>query len=366
MDVFERVREVNAGAGLTAEQIATARSRILGGIDDRAAVARKRASRRPMYLIAGGAVGVAAITTAVLVVNQHAAPAPQVEAVPAPTASPVPTPEPTPSPSPSPGTGAGTGIVEPFPGTTPQAGQYLEISSTVAMLRYRGPDTAQPYEWLFRDNYTSQPPISALLVQGQRSMFVPADRTAEWISVDGPQNERIRSFPDPQTAEDGQAWATMLPEDGGRKTVRDTGEALVGNYLWNRDYTIYPRDPQALLGYLRDFFAPTGSSREDSVATAIVALLRSNLAPPEVRRTFIDALAISGLATVESVDGSVTTYGIDITTVNPHRETVSIDATTGWVVQYTETTSRNDGGLVPTSIPDLRITSTVSIVDSAP
>jgi hypothetical protein len=367
MDVFERVREVNEGAELTAEQILDARTRLFVGIDEAATAGRKRFGRRPMILIAGGVVGVAVVAVAAIVVGQLTATAPTVEVAPAPTSSPLPSSSAVPPiPSPTVTTGAGAVETETFPGTTPQPGQYLKMTSTAQLLRYRGPDSELPYQWLFRDNFTTQPPISALLVQNDSATFVPADRSEEWVRVDGSRNQRIRSYSELQTPDDRSVWDAMLPADPEDHVVRGPGEDFVGGYLVNRDYSVYPRDPQALLDYLREYFAPAGSNRDDSVMVLILTLLRSNLAPPEVRKAFIDALKLSGLATIESAAGTVTTYGVDLTTVDPHRETISIDAKTGWATGYTETATRSDGGLVPASVPDLRVTLTVMIVDTAP
>lgn len=364
MDVFERVREVDTRAELTAEQISKARTSLLGGIEDRVAVARKRAARRPMYLIAGGVVGVAAVTATVLVVNHNAASPPRVEAVPVPSASAVPTPAQTSAPTPAQGNGAGTVRVEPFPGTTPKAGQYLKVTTNLDKLFYRGQD-ATVFPWLLKNSYTQRPPISALLVREGWTTYVPADRSAEWVKVQGPRYERVRPYPEPQPDGDKAEWDKLLPLEEREKVSREAGGVFDG-LASTPDYSLYPRDPQALLDYLWARFPDAGDSREDSVMVTIVDVLRTGFAPPEVRKTFLEALQISGRSVVDSTSGTVTTYGIEYTAVDARRETISIDAATGWSTEYTVTFARDDGGLVPPGVPDERFTYSQEIVDTTP
>ncbi|WP_156172668.1 hypothetical protein [Microbacterium sp. Ag1] len=53
-----------------------------------------------------------------------------------------------------------------------------------------------------------------------------------------------------------------------------------------------------------------------------------------------------------------------------HRtDTVSINTATGWATEYTLRSDRIDtgqGDMVPPTVPDIRMTYSVSIVDSAP
>ncbi|SFR31920.1 hypothetical protein SAMN04488591_0116 [Microbacterium azadirachtae] len=371
MDVFERVRDVNTGVELTLEQMSKARSLLLTGIEERADVARKRSARRPLYLIAGGVVGVAAVTAAVLVVNHSAAPAPRVEAVRAPSASPVPSPATsTPEPTPSLGRGAGTSVVEPFPGTTPQAGQYLEITSTDESLVYRGQaDSEVQYS-----HWSGEiPPVAAVLLRSVDRLYVPGDRTAEWVGRTGPVNERVRIYPDGTPAdpliggmfpyrEDVQGWTNP----GG---IGGEVQPLQGSLGWAAQY---PNDPQALLQYLRDRASArgmVGEAGEQAVANDIIGVLLTNYAPAQTRATFIKALDLTGRAQISSTAGTLVTRSVHLTELydGPRTVAVTIDSATGWVVEYDERWDHDgSGGVVPSEVPGVHRSFTVTIVDGLP
>ncbi|KJL17472.1 hypothetical protein [Microbacterium azadirachtae] len=362
MDVFERVREVNTGAELTSAQISAARSRLLAGIDDQHAAVRTHVSRRPMLLIAGGLVGVAAITTAVLVVTHGTASGPRVDAVPAPTASAATTPAPTAGPTSSQSSGAGAVGAEPFPGTTPHAGQYLKLSTTAQVLLYHGPE-GTAYQWSFRDP-TIPLPSSAVVVQDSSALYVPADRASDWVQSTGRSAQRVGSFPDPQSAADSAAWDTLIPARDDMLS-RAPGGVFEGQSA-PIDFTDYPTDPGALLERIRQEHADAGPDQDERTVSWIIRVLRSNLAPATLRDGLLQALELTGRSTVTSIQGTSTTYAVDFTATGVRRETITIDARTGWAAEYTVTSPRTDGGLVPAEVPDVRFILSQEIVDSAP
>ena len=132
------------------------------------------------------------------------------------------------------------------------------------------------------------------------------------------------------------------------------------------DFSDYPTDAGALLERMRQQYADRGPDQDEWTVTAIIRMLRSNLAPAPLRRALLQALELSGRSTVTSVDGSLTTYAVDYTTTGSRRETISIDARTGWAKEYTLSTHREDGGLVPAEVPDVRFILSQEIVDTAP
>lgn len=368
MDGFERVREVNTGVNLTDERIAGARARLLEGIDLGAATARKRMSRRPVFLIAGAVAGVAAATATVMVVGQLTAPAPRVEAIPAPTAEPPRQPgEVLPHPAPT----GGTGITEPFPGTTPQAGQYLSIRTTDERILYRDAGAAWYYEWSWRPNGAA--PVAAATYRGISTLYVPGDRSAEWIGRSGPTDERLAAFP----ADQAGGWDAMVPYRADVQTWTYTGGIggeilpLTGSDDW---YLQYPSDPQALLQWLRDRASGQGAEPgavDDIALSDVIDELIGNYAPAATRATFIEALALSEDVEVTATEGDVVTYRCRFMQMgDPVTVTVSIDQTTGWVVEYTSRRDRTDADAAvdpaPADIPDIRKTMTVSIVDALP
>lgn len=371
MDVFERVREANAGAELTGDQVSRARSRVLGGIDHRTAVARRRSARRPTYLIAGGIVGVAAITTAVLVVNHNMASPPRVEAVPATSAKPVPTAPSTPKPTPSMGVGAGIGVVEPFPGTTPQSGQYLEIRSTDESLVYQGQSEsdAQLFHWT-----GAAAPVAAVVLRSVNRIYVPGDRTAEWVGRDGPANERVQIYPggtvgDPVSSSV-FAYRSEVQEWSFPGGIGGEIEPREGSL---QSYAQYPTDPQALIRYFRDQVnagGKVGEAAEQAVAFQIIGVLLTNYAPAQTRATFLKALELTEQTQITPTAGHLTTYSLHLVDDLSGSRTiaVTVDSATGWVVEYDAKWDQDGGAgsIVPPEVPGIHRTFTISIVDALP
>lgn len=362
MNVFERVREVNTGVRLSDDRIMGAKSRLLEGIEADVVGARKRLARRPMLLVVGAVAGVAAAMAAVMVVSQLSVPAPVVEAEPhpGPAIDPRQPGEVLPHPAPT----GGTGITEPFPGTTPEAGQYLSIVNSSESLLYRDA-RVMIFQWIGHGEYA---PIGALLVRDRSELYVPADRTGDWISRYG-QPERVQYFPEDQGPAGVLAWDNMLPPPP------ETHETVSpGGIGW--DFAEFPTDPQALLDYLGaqllgyDGYEPSEEARQEFAVEEIVSTLRSNFAPATVRQTFLSALELSGLAQAITSNGAVI-YSIRFETRGSRTDTVTIDPVTGWVTEYTLRWDRDAGpaaagDMVPTNIPDIRMTYTVSIVDEIP
>ncbi|WP_120493458.1 hypothetical protein [Microbacterium phyllosphaerae] len=368
MDVFERVREVNTTVRLRDDRVAEVRSRLLEGIDTGTAAARRRVSRRPMFIIAGAVAGVAAATAAVMVVGQFAVPTPQVEAVPAPTLDPRQPGETIPHPAPT----AGTGVTEPFPGTTPQAGQYLSIQTVDESLLYRGPE-ASIYQWFYRP--ADYAPTAAAVMRSYTSLYVPADRSGEWVGSYGPANERIRFYPEDQGAEGEAAWDALLPvrPEPDRWTyiggIGGDTAPLSGSL---ESYAEYPQDPQALIKYFVDQASgdPAFPDPEGSATLNIAGVLLSNYAPVATRAVFFEALRLSSRAELVSDQNGLLTYRIRLDGMQgPNTTTLTIDSATGWATEYAVRFDRADGAggdMAPGDLPDLHRTFTVSIVDVIP
>lgn len=367
MDVFERVREVNEGARLTEDRISGARSRLMDGIDASRTRKRKRLARRPMILIAGAVVGVGAVTTAVVAINQPMTPPPRTEA------APVVTPDPRqPRPViPKPEVTAGAVVAAPFPGTTPEAGQYLRIESAIEYLNYRTPEGAVS-SW---NSFQGAPIVSALVTRDRQRLFMPADRSDDWYSESGPFGERLEFFPGDQSAEERAVWDSLLPVrldvQGYWTTGGLAGDALpmVGSTEY---YAELPRDPQALLDSVRlrvSEWTATPAEADDALLELLTFDLLRNIAPADVRETYLAALRLSGLAQTDASTPGITTYEFRRELYNPRTETISVDQTTGWVKEHTVRYDRAEGAetdMAPDGLTDIRTTSTVTIVNSGP
>ncbi|MFJ3471379.1 hypothetical protein ACIPJ1_00430 [Microbacterium maritypicum] len=366
MDVFERVREVNRGAGLNDERITEARARLLTGIDADTSAERRRTTRRPMFVIAGAMAGVAAATAGVVLISQMDAPSPQVEAVPQETA--LPTPRSTPAPKPS--TTSGTTVTEPFPGTTPQTGQHLRIVNTTESIVYR--DDQSVFAAWGESGLRGRQPVSALMFREVSEVNMPADRTTEWSGrFDG--EERVAYFPGNPGPDGVAAWDALLPPaQGGREWTSAGGfegdaSPRRGSAEWS---AAFPRDPYALLEFARTYmraYEQTPAQANEAAVSTLVDVLRSNVAPADLRQSVLHALDLAGVPA--STANGIETYRIRYEHIDRRTDTVSIDTATGWATEYTLRSDRVDAGpgdMVPQTVPDIRMTYSVSIVDSAP
>ncbi|WP_431806324.1 hypothetical protein [Microbacterium paraoxydans] len=367
MDVFERVREVNRGADLNEQHLTSARARLLTGIDAGTVAERKRLVRKPVFIVAGVLAGVAAATAGVVVVSQLNAPEPRVEAVPVPTLDPRPHGDPLPRPSAT----SGTGTTEPFPGTTPQAGQYLHVATTVDSLLYRD---ARVTVFTWPSHQEGLAPIGGLLVRDHSETFVPADRSGEWRGSNGPSSQRLQFFPEDQWPAGELAWDTLLPPNDSVSRWTFTGgfDTEVGPPVGSTEYFAqFPRDPQALLEFAKGFergYDVTPGEADEAAVTTIMDALRSNVAPADLREALIAALALSPLVEATPSGGNVT-YRVRFQHIDARTDTLTIDTATGWMSEYTlryDRTDGTEGDMVPTDVPDIRYTSTVSIVDAIP
>ena len=370
MDVFERVREVNTSASLTDDRVAAARARLLSGIDESRERNRRRLAHRTL-LIAGAVATTAAVATAVVVFTQETAPPPRVEAIPTPT--PTATPQPQASPSPQPSATSGTGTTEPFPGTTPQAGQYLHIVSVTERLHYRS-SSGEVFPWAWTTQ-SSSPPVSALLARDHDEQYVPADRSGDWYQAHGPTAEKVTLFPGVQGPDEEQRWNTLMPMDGKVGETWSTG-GLAGDAFPPVGSTEYyadlPREPHALLDHLRTVVGTWTSGQEetdDALLENMTSTLLSNFAPADVREAYMGALTLSGLARTTPSDDGTVSFEVRREQYSPRTETMLVDETTGWVTVHTVRYDRESGAsgdMVPADVPDIRTTYTVSLVNSGP
>lgn len=115
----------------------------------------------------------------------------------------------------------------------------------------------------------------------------------------------------------------------------------------------------------------TSTQREadDALIEGLTFELLLNIAPPDVRKAYLDALALSGLVQTEGVGSGTVRYEYRRDLHDPRTETITVDETTGWVIEHAvryDRTGNAAADIVSSSVPDIRTTYTVSIVDSAP
>lgn len=369
MDVLERVREVNAGASLTEERLSGARARLLDGIDARRAKAQKRIARRPVLLLTGAVGAAAAVTVAVLVTNGLSAPVPEVEALPTrepgPVLQPSVTPEPTVAPTPEPLTpasvlvGAAT-VIGDDPGPVAGPGQYLRIEHQIRNLKLYSPQG--PAE------STRAQATAAWVSVSSQTWYIPADRAGEWVQVLNPDLQVVELFGG-DAGTRSEEWLAQFSWQVEPQILRYEGGTQPGTPVPNQTYAHYsemPRDPAALLAWTKAYLQGGEPGGEDFwAAMFLIEELQQGSAPADLRAAMYRALSLIPGATIAGVGGDIVTISFSGQPQVDRSYSMTIDTRTAQVVS----TTMNDGPrgtLVPDSVPDHQLTTTVSVVDAAP
>ncbi|WP_136053540.1 MULTISPECIES: hypothetical protein [unclassified Microbacterium] len=364
MDVFEQVREVHAGVSLTEERISGARVRLLDGIDADRGRKRRRLARRSLVIV-GALAGAAAATVAVVVLDHPTTPPPRVEAVP-PVATKEPiAPEPT-APAPMTASSVLSAAARASGANTapaPQQGQYLKIEREVNDLVLYG--TTNPSSMFDASRADA---TAAWIAQGHWTIYVPADRSAEWVQEFANQSQ-LTAFYGVDAEAHAQEWLGGDRQPFYNRTPGGLGESGPGELSRASDayYAAFPRDPQALLEWIRVKNGATDGSEwsNGTVTEVLLEELQYNTAPADLRASMYQVLALLPNGTIAAVDGDITTISFASNAGRWVTNGISIDMSTGLVVG---SAIRQDAGagIVPEDVPDSWMTITVSVVDSAP
>lgn len=383
MDALNRVREIGADVELTQEQLGSALQEVRRGLVPDAAPRR----RARLWIGIGGLVAAGAATTAIAIALS-APPAAVVEAVtPAPAAPDVtvtaePEPEPTTTPTQAPtippvtaasvlegaaalaSTSAGSAIAD---------DGYLRIENATEQLVLYAADAEQsPY------NATRENATAAWVVRGRYSTYIPADRSGEWVRVFLPEKEIAALFGTDAEPLAAQWMGEILQEvivdryqgglgDPGYDPGHTDDPPLLGPTTASDAYFAQmPRDPGALLEWNRTrMIEGNVEDVDEGVVTVLIQDLELNAAPPDLRAAMFRSLALAPGVDIQSVDGDLTTLAFHFDQFEPRIGTMTIDTRTGLVVASTGTRSPGPG-IVPETVPDYRVTTTITAVDSAP
>ncbi|MFS0913010.1 hypothetical protein AB3M89_14610 [Microbacterium sp. 179-I 3D2 NHS] len=367
MDVFERVRDIGAGDGLTEDRIIGARIRLLQGIEGSRGAERARLTKKPVFLIAGAVAGVAAATAAAVVVGQLTSPAPRVEAVP--TASP------TPAPSPSAGEpferATVASVLESAAGATVAGGaleaapgQYLRVEHQTTQLVLYQP-TGQYTQW----DATRESATAAWVAPGTYVTYIPGDRSQEWVTVFEPKTTISQTFGAEGDALAAEWLAGTLKEqivDRHAGGIDDGSDPQMGSDAY---YAQIPRDPQQLLDWYRTLMIGDVLDEDSQIASMIIQELERNAAPADLRAAMLLALREMPNGRILGVDGSSVTLGFSFAWTSDlfdsWTETLTVDTSSGFVSASSRTLG-SGGSLVPESVPNSSVVTSISIVDDAP
>ncbi|MCQ1986182.1 CU044_5270 family protein [Arthrobacter sp. zg-Y844] len=244
-----------------------------------------------------------------------------------------------------------------------QPGQYLKIKTTgVIMMFERGPANDATHRWL---------------ASMDRQMYVPADRTGEWVWASEPSapvqffGEGSRQASERMAAE---RRAFGMPMEG--EVLRAPGGQWGGSdwYVLN-DMSLNeviksaPRDPDELLKMI---YAQTEGNHWNTEAEAFMAfanILRTGAVPADLRAVIYQAIAlIPGVSLVDreaTLDGRTgVSLGMKSSNYRARMEII-IDPASGHVIGEREVQLREDKG-VPAGTVTAWTAITASVVDSAP
>lgn len=239
----------------------------------------------------------------------------------------------------------------------PAAGQYIRIDETYEQ-HGRG---YSPKEGVEHDvDYTRE---------SSRELFVPADRSDDWIWKFLPQTVTVTRG-DPSLA-DGIAARLGVGTPTGLAGVAAIeaypgGRIMAGDGWETHDFRIngmeryydeMPRDPAQLLDWIQHYEPAAGSP------PVLVDLYGFNLAPADLRATIFRALALQKDASVLSVEGDITTIAYRESGENPDRAVIAVDTARGLIVGFGHEERGPDG---TTTVSDNFGRLTISIVNTAP
>jgi hypothetical protein len=371
MDTLERIRELGRQSEVSEAALDAARAELARAIAEEPARARRHV-RWGIGL--GGGVGALVVAAAAASSAIVVSGGPALQPSPAPTSDTAPTPAPTPQvtvePVPSLTAAAavlGRAATLASTSVTPLAeGQYLRVEHQLEQLvtYAEGVDRNSPY------NATRLNAKQAWVARGSYAIYIPADRTGEWVRVFEPEREIIAEF-GPGADALATYWLSSMVDEpiieryqGGLDFL---GAGIEPIYASDAYFAAMPRDPAALIAWHRDRLAAANIvNLDEGVVNVLVQDLELNAAPADLRSAMFRALALAEGVTVQSVDDDITTLAFPFTgSGRTLSATVSIDTDTGMLVASTVTSSLGSP-LIPDSVPDSRVTTTVSVVDSAP
>lgn len=226
-------------------------------------------------------------------------------------------------------------------------GQYLRVETTLDQITTDGTATDEPAKG------------GAFRTRGVETVYVPADRSQDWIvetraneitGVYGPDGDEFlqRVLGEPSTSESSvQAYPAG---------VRDYGDVSQPIDMYRDQYDEMPRDPDELLTWFEQQ-RPGGSA-----GLAILNALYQNLPPADLRAALLGALSLLPEISLVAEDGDLAT--IERTNADVTQQFV-VNTRTGMLVSVIDP-ARHPNEIVPDDQPDSIQTFQMSIVDSAP
>lgn len=259
------------------------------------------------------------------------------------------------------------------------AGSYLRIARTAERVELW--DADMPDETSRFNNGDPADAEAGLRVRETTDLYVPSDRSADWILESAPQ-ELVASYGDQsdqaaaEFAELGEgfreeAQVTVAP-GGAYPAPGANGQAARLDYIDGRDgWEGQPLDPRELLSWLRASRgeAPDSAAADSSIVESLTQDIADAAAPPARRAAWLRALAMLEGSSVESVAGDVTTIRFSWSTEwwDAWR-LVEIDTARGVILGVTSSGALTEAEATVDGLPrwQSRETYSYDVVDSAP
>lgn len=218
----------------------------------------------------------------------------------------------------------------------PAPGQYIRIQevSTLTIGWTAEEESPDGGFWDSRESGTTAS------VRQSRSLYVPADRSDDWVEDYAESTELLAlTGPDAEQAEKGldQLEFSVRVEvyPGGLQSITEVDGAEPGtvDQIARNGLSCYydemPREPRLLVEWLDNYAYTTPSACPPPQITEPVDF---NLAPAELRATMFQALALVDGARVERIDGDITTIAFPDGGESNWMETVNVDTAQGLIV----------------------------------
>lgn len=261
--------------------------------------------------------------------------------------------------------------------TTLLPGQYLRVDEQSEFLQFWREDWADDEdENTFAFNASREGADAAVLVREARTLYVPADRAADWY-YDWGTIDVAQSFGESglRAADEWASWPGATPRENGSIETLPAGQFLATDgdtpnqpYLadsYRPYYGEMPREPQALLNWLRSGSGMGGAEADQWLVAGLSDPSKINLMPADLRASFFRAMAlIPGFDVVDVDDDD----DDDVTTLRyavPGHRMTSIELDTGQGLIESISESYGAGG-VTGATPESLTRVSISVVDSAP
>lgn len=177
-------------------------------------------------------------------------------------------------------------------------------------------------------------------------LFIPADRSDDWVRVDGPLSV-VQTFGDLS-----ERAAVIAAENTGTTTLRAPGGRFYGTAPDVTPATLQslPRDSVRLLAVIHTATGSTGNSRDGEAFVFIADTLRSGIVPADLRAALYRAAALIPGVTITDDEATVdrrTGVAFGRSENNGTRQEIIIDPATGLLIGERTVQTSPDATVLP-------------------